>query len=59
VITQITQMVEQAHEVMDFLRALLALAPVCWMYAGYACLTNNVHVMWKMRLVLESTEIGG
>ena len=52
VITQITQLVEHAHGAMDFLRALLVLVPIWWMYAGYAWLTNNVRVTWQMRLVL-------
>ena len=42
VITQITQLVEHAHGAMDFLRALLVLVPIWWMYGGYAWLTNNV-----------------
>jgi len=52
VITQVTQLVEHAHGAMDFLRALLVLVPIWWMYAGYAWLTNNVRVTWQMRLVL-------
>ncbi len=36
---------------MDFLRALLVLVPIWWMYAGYAWLTNNVRVTRQMRLV--------
>src|SRR5260370_34397816 len=50
VITQVTQLVEHAHGAMDFLRALLVLVPIWWMYAGYAWLTNNVRVTWQMRL---------
>src|SRR5438034_11361510 len=52
VITQVMQLVEHAHGAMDFLRALLVLVPIWWMYAGYAWLTNNVRVTWHMRLVL-------
>ena len=52
VITQITQLVEHVHGAMDFLRALLVLVPIWWMYAGYVWLTNNVRVTWPMRLVL-------
>ncbi len=43
---------------MDFLRALLALVPIWWMYAGYAWLTNNVRVTWQMRLVLIAAMAG-
>jgi low temperature requirement protein LtrA len=58
VITQTTQLVEHAHEPMDFLRALLVLVPIWWMYAGYAWLTNNVRVTWQMRLVLIAAMAG-
>ena len=37
---------------MDFLRALLVLMPMWWMYAAYFWLTNSVRVTWQMRLVL-------
>src|SRR6266852_6982825 len=52
VITQVTQLVEHAHGSMDFLRALLVLVPIWWMYGGYVWLTNNVRANWQMRLVL-------
>src|SRR6266545_8265084 len=58
VITQVTQLVEHAHGAMDFLRALLVLVPIWWMYAGYAWLTNNVRVTWQMRLVLIAAMAG-
>src|SRR5260370_579883 len=58
VITQITQLVEHAHGTMDFLRALLVLVAIWWMYAGYAWLTNNVRVTWQMRLVLIAAMAG-
>jgi low temperature requirement protein LtrA len=58
VITQVTQLVEHAHGSMDFLRALLVLVPIWWMYAGYAWLTNNVRVTWQMRLVLIAAMAG-
>src|SRR5881396_3384106 len=58
VITQITQLVERAHGAIDFLRALLVLVPIWWMYAGYAWLTNNVRVAWQMRLVLIAAMAG-
>ena len=35
VITQVTHLVEHAHGTMDFLRALLVLVPIWWMYAAY------------------------
>src|SRR5262249_11051805 len=52
VITQMTQLVEHAHEAADFLKALLVLMPIWWMYAGYVWLTNNVRPDGRMRLVL-------
>jgi len=58
VITQVTQLVEHAHGAMDFLRTLLVLVPIWWMYAGYAWLTNNVRVTWQMRLVLIAAMAG-
>src|SRR5438445_8192446 len=58
VITQVTQLVEQAHGPMDCLRALLVLVPIWWMYAGYAWLTNNVRVTWQMHLVLIAAMAG-
>ena len=58
VITQVTQLVEHAHGPVDFLRALLVLVPIWWMYAGYAWLTNNVRVTWQMRLVLIAAMAG-
>src|SRR5256712_7260223 len=58
VITQVIQLVEHAHGAMDFLRALLVLVPIWWMYAGYAWLTNNVRVTWQMRLVLIAAMAG-
>lgn len=58
VITQITQLVEHAHGAMDFVRALLVLVPIWWMYAGYAWLTNNVRPSGRMRLVLVAAMAG-
>ena len=57
-ITQVTQLVEHAHGAMDFLRALLVLVPIWWMYAGYAWLTNNIRVIRQMRLVLIAAVAG-
>ena len=58
VITQVTQLVEHAHGAMDFLRALLVLVPIWWMYDGYVWLTNNVRVTWQMRVVLIAAMAG-
>jgi low temperature requirement protein LtrA len=58
VITQITQLVEHARAPADFLRALLVLVPIWWMYAGYAWLTNNVRPDGRMRLVLIAAMAG-
>jgi low temperature requirement protein LtrA len=58
VITQVTQLVEHAHGAMDFLRALLVLVPIWWMYAAYVWLTNSVRVTWQMRLVLFAAMAG-
>ena len=58
VITQITQLVERAHSPMDFLRALLVLVPIWWMYAGYVWLTNNAGATTQMRLVLIAAMAG-
>ena len=41
-ITQVAHLVGHAHGALDFLRALLVLTVVWWMYGGYAWLTNNV-----------------
>jgi low temperature requirement protein LtrA len=43
---------------MDFLKALLVLVPIWWMYAGYAWLTNNVRPDGRMRLVLIAAMAG-
>ena len=58
VITQIIQLVEHAHGPMDFLRALLVLVPIWWMYAGYVWLTNNAGANSQMRLVLIAAMAG-
>jgi low temperature requirement protein LtrA len=41
-ITQVAHLVSHAHGALDFLRALLVLTVVWWMYGGFAWLTNNV-----------------
>ncbi|MFL6712636.1 MAG: low temperature requirement protein A [Sulfurifustis sp.] len=51
-VTQITHLVDHAHGAADFLRALLVLVLIWWMYAGYAWLTNGVGAGRRMRLVL-------
>ena len=43
---------------MDFLRALLVLVLIWWMYGGYAWLMNNVRANWQMRLVLIAAMAG-
>src|SRR5262245_63519462 len=43
---------------MDFLRALLVLVPIWWMYAGYAWLTNIAGTGARMRLVLIAAMAG-
>ena len=58
VITQVTQLVEHAHGAMDFLRTLLVLVSIWWMYAGYVWLTNSVRVTWQMRPVLIAAMVG-
>jgi low temperature requirement protein LtrA len=51
-ITQLTLLVDDAHEPFDFLRTLLVLILIWWMYAGYVWLTNVTGVDARMRLVL-------
>src|SRR5258706_7002902 len=51
-ITQLTLLVDDAHEPLDFLRTLLVLILIWWMYAGYVWLTNVTGVDARMRLVL-------
>src|SRR5258706_14524692 len=58
VITQVTRLVEHVHGSKDFLRALLVLVPIWWMYSGYVWLTSNVRVTWQMRLVLIAAMAG-
>src|SRR3954469_18866151 len=41
-VTQVAHLVERAHGAGDYLRAVLVLAVVWWMYGGYAWLTSNV-----------------
>jgi low temperature requirement protein LtrA len=41
-ITQVSHLFGEAHRALDFVRAVLVLAVVWWMYGGYAWLTSNV-----------------
>ena len=41
-ITQVSHLFGEAHRALDLVRAVLVLAVVWWMYAGYAWLTSNV-----------------
>ena len=41
-ITQVSHLFGEAHGALDFVRAVLVLAVVWWMYGGYAWLTSNV-----------------
>jgi low temperature requirement protein LtrA len=58
VITQITHLVEHAHAPLDYLRALLVLVPIWWMYAGYTWLANIAGATTRMRLVLIAAMAG-
>jgi len=51
-ITQLTHLVEEAHDAVGFLRALVVLTLVWWIYAGYSWLTNDAGAGRQMRLVL-------
>ena len=51
-VTQLTHLIEHAHGPDDFVRALVVLVLIWWMYAGYAWLTNGVRAARVMRVVL-------
>jgi low temperature requirement protein LtrA len=51
-ITQLTLLVEVAHAPLDFMRTLLVLILIWWMYAGYVWLTNVAGANERMRIVL-------
>lgn len=51
-ITRVTELVEHAYGALDYLRALLVLTLIWWMYAGYAWLTNGAGTERRMRPVL-------
>src|SRR5258706_13887048 len=51
-ITQLTLLVEQAQGPLDFLKTLLVLILIWWMYAGFVWLTNVTGASERMRIVL-------
>lgn len=51
-VTQLTHLIDRANGPDDFVRALVVLVLIWWMYAGYAWLTNGVGAPRPMRLVL-------
>ncbi|HET7198020.1 MAG TPA: low temperature requirement protein A [Burkholderiales bacterium] len=55
-VTQLTRLIDHANGPDDFVRALVVLVLIWWMYAGYAWLTNDMSaaagVPGSMRLVL-------
>jgi low temperature requirement protein LtrA len=51
-VTQLTHLIDRANGPDDFIRALVVLVLIWWMYAGYAWLTNGVGASRSMRLVL-------
>jgi low temperature requirement protein LtrA len=51
-VTQLTHLIDHANGPDDFVRALVVLVLIWWMYAGYAWLTNGVAASRPMRLVL-------
>lgn len=57
-ITRVAHLVEHAHAALDFVRALLILTLVWWIYAGYAWLTNGTGTARRMRPVLLAAMAG-
>lgn len=51
-VTQLTHLIDHANGPDDFVRALVVLVLIWWMYGGYAWLTNGVGASRAMRLVL-------
>lgn len=51
-VTQLTHLIDRANGPDDFVRALVVLVLIWWMYAGYAWLINGVGAPRPMRLVL-------
>lgn len=57
-ITQLTHLVAGAQGPLDFLRVLLVLMLIWWMYDGYTWLTNEAGAERSMRLVLIAAMAG-
>lgn len=57
-VTQLTHLIDHANGVDDFIRALVVLVLIWWMYAGYAWLTNGISLSRPMRLVLIAAAAG-
>jgi len=57
-ITQLTGLLQDAQEALDFLRGLLVLILIWWMYAGYVWLTNVTGAGARMRFVLIAAMAG-
>jgi len=57
-VTQLTDLVDSAQGPLDFLRALLVLLVIWWMYDGYAWLMNDAGAHPYMRVVLIIAMLG-
>src|SRR3989475_9470065 len=57
-ITQLTGLLQDAQEALDFLRGLLVLILIWWMYAGYVWLPNVTGAGARMRFVLIAAMAG-
>ena len=58
-ITQVSHLFGEAHRALDLVRAVLVLAVVWWMYAGYAWLTSNVSTeRFIVRVLLVCAMVG-
>lgn len=57
-LTQVVHLVEHAQGALDFLRAILVLTLVWWIFAGYAWLTNSTGTARRMRPVLLAAMVG-
>jgi len=57
-VTQLRHLIDHAHGAGHFLRALVVLVLIWWIYAGYAWLTNGVGAARRMRLVLIAAAAG-
>ncbi|MBC8076516.1 MAG: low temperature requirement protein A [Chloroflexales bacterium] len=58
-ITQVSELVLHAHNLVQLARPLLVLALVWWMYGGYAWLTNNIGTAQPLNRVLVLTAMAG